>query len=103
MSDLANGYQRRVIGAVPSADMRRQSSKEECQMATTHELTDNIVYDLVSIQYHALQAIESYERYLQDAHREEHGETTQFIEQCREQDRERVRRCHELLGEMTTG
>jgi hypothetical protein len=71
-------------------------------MATTHELTDNIVYDLVSIQYHALQAIESYEKYLQDAHREEHGEITQFIEQCREQDRERVRRCHQLLGEMTT-
>jgi hypothetical protein len=103
MSDVANGYQRRAIGAVPNADMRRQSSKEECQMATTHELTDNIVYDLVSIQYHALQAIESYEKYLQDAHREEHGETTQFIEQCREQDRERVRRCHQLLGEMTTG
>jgi hypothetical protein len=103
MSDVANGYQRRAIGAVPNADMRRQSSKEERQMATTHELTDNIVYDLVSIQYHALQAIESYEKYLQDAHREEHGETTQFIEQCREQDRERVRRCHQLLGEMTTG
>jgi hypothetical protein len=102
MSDVANGYRGRVIGAVPNADMRRQSSKEECQMATTHELTDNIVYDLVSIQYHALQAIESYEKYLQDAHREDHGETTQFIEQCREQDRERVRRCHQLLGEMTT-
>ena len=72
-------------------------------MAATHELTDNIVYDLVSIQYHALQANESYERYLQDAHREEHGEVTDFIERCREQDRERVRRCHQLLGEMTTG
>jgi hypothetical protein len=102
MCAVANGYLARVIGAVPNTDMRRQSSKEERQMATTHELTDNIVYDLVSIQYHALQAIESYEKYLQDAHREEHGETTQFIEQCREQDRERVRRCHQLLGEMTT-
>jgi hypothetical protein len=57
------------------------------------------VYDLVSIQYHALQAIESYDEYMQDAHREEHGEITGFIEQCRE----RVRRCHQLLGEMTTG
>ncbi len=72
-------------------------------MAADHELTDNIVYDLISIQYHALQANESYEKYLLDAHREEHGDVTEFIEQCREQDRARVQRCHELIGEMTNG
>ncbi len=71
-------------------------------MATTHDLTDNIVYDLVSIQYHALQANESYDQYLQDAHQQDHREVTEFIERCQEQDRERVRRCHELIGELTT-
>ncbi len=72
-------------------------------MATSHELTDDIVYDLISIQYHALQGNESYDEYLQDAHRQEHSEVTEFIEQCQQQDRERVRRCHELIGELTTG
>ena len=71
-------------------------------MATTHDVTDNIVYDLVSIQYHALQAVDSYDKYLGDAHREEHEGITKFIEQCRTEDLERARRCHQLLGDLTT-
>jgi hypothetical protein len=55
-------------------------------MATTHQVTDDIVYDLVSIQYHALQAVESYDKYLGDAHREQHEGITKFIEECRQQD-----------------
>jgi hypothetical protein len=70
-------------------------------MASNHPVTDNIVYDLVSIQYHALQAVESYTSYLGDAHSEEHGEITAFIEQCREQDTARAERCHELLKDLT--
>ena len=71
-------------------------------MATTHAVTDDIVYDLVSIQYHARQAADSYRRYLDDAHAADHAAVTEFIEQCREQDVERARRCHELLGDLTT-
>jgi hypothetical protein len=71
-------------------------------MPTTHDVTDNIVYDIVSIQYHALQAVDSYNRYLDDAHREQHSEVTEFIEQCKQQDLDRARRCHELLGDLTT-
>jgi hypothetical protein len=70
-------------------------------MATTHEVTDDIVYDLVSIQYHALQALESYESYLGDARSVDHDGLTEFVEQCRDQDRERARRCHALLGDLT--
>ena len=54
------------------------------------------------IQYHALQAVESYDKYLGDAHREEHDGITEFIEECRQQDLERARRCHQLLGDLTT-
>jgi hypothetical protein len=71
-------------------------------MPTTHDVTDNIVYDLVSIQYHALQAVDSYRRYLDDAHREDHAAITEFIEECKQQDIERAQRCHRLLGELTT-
>lgn len=70
-------------------------------MADIHEVTDNIVYDIVSIQYHALQAQESYARYLDDADNEQHTSITEFIEQCRDQDVDRARRCHELLAELT--
>jgi hypothetical protein len=73
----------------------------ENTMATTHDLTDNIVYDLVSIQYHALQANESYTSYLDDVHSADHRALTEFIMQCREQDRHRVQRCHELIAELT--
>lgn len=70
-------------------------------MTATHDVSDDIVYDLVSIQYHALQAVDSYKRYLDDAHREDHAAVTEFIEQCKAQDLERARRCHELLGDLT--
>lgn len=72
-------------------------------MAATHKVTDDVVYDIVSIQYHALQALESYERYLDDAHGADHGDVTEFVQQCRDQDRERAHRCHELLGSLTEG
>lgn len=71
-------------------------------MATRLDVTDNLVYDLVSIQYHALQAVESYSKYLDDAEAED-SEATAFIEGCLEQDLERARRCHELLGRLTEG
>lgn len=70
-------------------------------MASTHTVADNIVYDLVSIQYHALKGAEVYSRYLEDAHSGEHSEVTEFIEQCRREDNERARRCHEFLAELT--
>ena len=68
-------------------------------MASSHTPADDIVYDLVSIQYHALQAADLYEKYLQDAH--DHEDVASFIRQCQEQDSQRAIRCHELLGQMT--
>lgn len=68
-----------------------------------HDVTDDIVYDLVSIQYHALQAVSSYDDYLDDAKQIDDTELTSFIEECRRQDVDRARRCHELLGPLTTG
>ena len=67
-----------------------------------HDVTDDIVYDLVSIQYHALQAVNSYDQYLEDAKRLDDDELSAFIEECRQQDVARARRCHELLGPLTT-
>ena len=72
-------------------------------MASTHTVADDIVYDLISIQYHALKGAEVYDRYLEDAHSTEHEEVTGFIEECKKQDEARAKRCHELLKDLTNG
>ena len=68
-------------------------------MASEHTPADDIVYDLISIQYHALKGAEVYDKYIEDAH--EHDDVAEFIRQVKEQDAERAVRCHELLRELT--
>jgi hypothetical protein len=70
-------------------------------VATHHSPADDIVYDLVSVQYHALQAAQSYDSYVADA--EGHDDVQAFFRQCAEQDAERARTCHQLLGQLTAG
>ena len=70
-------------------------------MASQHTAVDNIVYDLISIQYHALKGAEVYDRYLEDAHSSEHPDVSDFIKQCKQQDQDRAKRAHELLRDLT--
>ena len=68
-------------------------------MASEHTTADNIVYDLISIQYHALKGAEVYDRYIEDAH--EHTDVVDFIRQVKEQDDRRAQQAHELLRNLT--
>jgi hypothetical protein len=68
-------------------------------MAESHSPADDIVYDLVSIQYHALKAVQVYAKYAEDA--EGHEDVAAFIEQCRGEDAARAVRTHQLLGKLT--
>lgn len=68
-------------------------------MGSAHTPADDIVYDLVSIQYHALQAAQLYDQYVKDA--EDHEDVVAFIRECQEQDAQRAIRCHELLRDLT--
>jgi hypothetical protein len=70
-------------------------------MASSHTPADDVVYDLVSVQYHALKAAQLYDRYSQDAH--DHEDVKAFFTQCAQQDAERAQRCHDLLRELTGG
>ncbi|WP_420450246.1 hypothetical protein [Ilumatobacter sp.] len=70
-------------------------------MASDHTVADDIVFDLVSIQYHSLKAAAVYDRFLQDAHGGEHTDVAEFIETCKQQDEERAQRCHALLRGLT--
>lgn len=72
---------------------------EEPDMASHHSPADNIVYNLVSVQYHALKAAQAYDSYVQDA--EGHDDVQSFLRQCAEQDAQRAVTCHQLLGTLT--
>lgn len=68
-------------------------------MASQHTPADDIVYDLVSIQYHALKGAEVHDRYLEDAHG--HEDVLEFLRQVKEEDDRRALRAHELLRSLT--
>jgi glycerol-3-phosphate O-acyltransferase len=68
-------------------------------MGSAHTPADDIVYDLVSIQYHALQGADTYAKYLKDA--EGHEDVQQFIREVQQQDAQRAERCHALLRDLT--
>jgi hypothetical protein len=70
-------------------------------MGSDHTPADDIVYDLVSIQYHALKAAQTYAKYLEDA--EGHDDVQDFIRQIKAEDAGRAIRCHELLAQLTKG
>ena len=67
----------------------------------THSPADDLVYDLVGIQYHALKAATAYDKYLADA--QGHDDVIAFLKQCQEQDAQRAQQCHALLGSITSG
>jgi hypothetical protein len=70
-------------------------------MSNVHRPTDDIVYDVVSIQYHALKAGEAYDKYLKDVH--DHEDVAEFIRQCQSEDEARALRAHELIRELMRG
>lgn len=68
-------------------------------MGHAHTPADDVFYDLVSIQYHALTGAQAYEQYKRDA--EGHDDVVSFIEQVQREDAARAIRAHELLGQLT--
>jgi hypothetical protein len=68
-------------------------------MHKAHTPADDIFYDLVSIQYHALKGAQVYEQYKADA--EGHDDVRSFIEQVQQEDSRRAERAHELLKQLT--
>lgn len=68
-------------------------------MASSHTSADDIVYDLISVQYHALKGAEVYDKYVDDAH--DHADVADFFRQVKEEDDRRAQRAHELLRDLT--
>jgi hypothetical protein len=69
-------------------------------MGASHSPADDVVYDLVTIQYHALKAAEAQDKYLRDA--EGHDEVAAFFTEVAEQDAQRALRAHELIASLVS-
>jgi hypothetical protein len=65
------------------------------------DVTSNLFYDLVSIQYHALKGQQVYQQYAQDPQGQQ--EISQFFEQIRQQDIQRAEQCHQFLSQLSGG
>lgn len=70
-------------------------------MGGTTRVTDNLFYDLVSIQYHALKGQEVYDRFTKDAQGQQ--EIAQFFEQVKQEDIRRAEQCHRFLTQLSGG
>jgi rubrerythrin len=70
-------------------------------MATGETGFGDIVYDLVSVQYHALKAGHDYGQYVRDAENAGQQELAEFFRSVMREDSERAKRCHEFLRELS--
>ena len=69
-------------------------------MATGETGFDDVVFDLISVQYHALKAGHDYGQYVRDAENAGQDDVASFFREVMEQDQERAHRCHTLLREL---
>ena len=70
-------------------------------MATGETGLSDLVYDLVSVQYHSLQAGHDYGQYVRDAENAGQKEIAQFFREVMEQDSQRAATCHQLLKKLS--
>jgi rubrerythrin len=70
-------------------------------MATGETGFSDVMYDLVSVQYHALKAGHDYGQYVRDARNAGYDDVASFFEQVMEEDSRRAARCHEFLRDLS--
>jgi hypothetical protein len=75
---------------------RQQPPPEPMSDALPAE-TDDHVYGLVSVLYHALQGAQACEQYIGDAERAGDDELVKFFEECRDAQNARAARAKQLL------
>jgi rubrerythrin len=70
-------------------------------MATGETGFDDVTYDLISVQYHALKAGHDYGQYVRDAKNAGHDDIASFFEQVMAEDSARAKQCHEFLRDLS--
>lgn len=71
-------------------------------MATGETGFSDVVFDLVSVQYHALKGGHDYGQYVRDARNAGYDDVAEFFEQVLEEDARRASRCHDLLASLSS-
>ncbi len=69
-------------------------------MATGETGFDDVSFDLISLQYHSLEAGHDYGQYVRDARNAGRDGIASFFEEVMSQDSERASRCHAFLSEL---
>ncbi len=67
-------------------------------MATGETGFDDVTFDLISVQYHALKAGHDYGQYVRDAENAGQDEIAGFFREVMAQDSSRAKRCHDFLA-----
>ncbi len=70
-------------------------------MATGQTGFEDVSYDLISVQYHALKAGHDYGQYVRDAENAGMDDVASFFREVMQQDSERARKCHEFIKQLT--
>ena len=70
-------------------------------MATGETGFSDVLYDLVSVQYHSLKAGHDYGPYVRDAKNGGFDDIASFFEQVMKDDSERAARCHEFIKQLS--
>ncbi len=69
-------------------------------MATGETGFSDVIFDLISVQYHSLKAGHDYGQYVRDAENAGHAEIADFFREVMKEDAERARRSHEFLAQL---
>ena len=69
-------------------------------MATGETGFDDVTYDLISVQYHALKGGHDYGQYVRDARNAEQTEIAEFFERVMAEDSNRAHECHKFLARL---
>ncbi|MTE17898.1 acyl carrier protein [Streptomyces sp. TRM43335] len=70
-------------------------------MATGETGFSDVVYDLISVQYHALKAGHDYGQYVRDAENAGKQEIADFFRKVMEEDSRRAAQCHTYLAQLS--
>jgi rubrerythrin len=70
-------------------------------MATGETGFDDVTYDLISVQYHALKAGHDYGQYVRDADNAGRQEIADFFRRVMEEDSARAKQCHEFIAQLS--
>ena len=70
-------------------------------MATGETGFGDVVYDLISVQYHSLKAGHDYGQYVRDAENGGYNDVVEFFKQVMQEDSNRATKCHEFLTKLS--